>query len=242
MLVTLREPPMPTNRILNSLSPVDLDCMRPFLEFVSLRERAVLQEPHRRIQSVDFVESGIVSVTRLAAGDVVELATVDSRGVVGLSVALGARVSVYRSVVLVPGTALRIGAEELQRCMDERPQIRDTLLQYVHSFMIHSAQTAVCRARHGLEESLASWLCLVCDSLGDSALAITHDQLSMVLGSRRASITKALIRFEEHGLIQKQRGVLQVRDPGLLRQKACCCYGTISDAYRRKNSQPLVYK
>ena len=130
--------------------------------------------------------------------------------------------------------ALRISADNLRRCMDERPQIRDNVLRFIHSFMVHSAQTALCGVRHDLEPRLARWLCLVCDALNCNALAITHDQLSEILGSRRASVTKTLLRLEEQGLVEKMRGVLQVRDRDLLRQKACGCYHIISDAYQAR--------
>jgi CRP-like cAMP-binding protein len=228
------------NSILRRLSPVDLDCMRPFLEFVQLKERAVLLEQQRRIQNIDFVETGVVSLTTLSTGSMVEAATVDFHGAVGFSVALGATVSAHRSVVLVAGMALRISADNLRRCMDERPQIRDNILRFVHSFMVHSSQTALCGIRHDLESRLARWLSLVCDALNCSALAITHDQLSEILGSRRATVTKTLLRLEEQGLVEKTRGVLQVRDRGLLRQKACCCYHVISDAYQAKDARGLV--
>jgi len=214
--------------------------MRPFLDLVSLKEREVLQEPQRRIQHIDFVEAGIVSLTTLTTGSTIEAATVDFHGAVGFSVALGATVSLHRSVVLVPGRALRISADNLGRCMDERPQIRDNVLRFIHSFMVHSAQTALCGVRHDLEPRLARWLSLVCDALNCNALAITHDQLSEILGSRRASVTKTLLRLEEQGLVEKMRGVLQVRDRDLLRRKACGCYHIISDAYQAKDTRGLV--
>jgi CRP-like cAMP-binding protein len=228
------------NTILRELPPVDLDYIRPFLELVSLKERAVLQEPQRRIHNIDFVETGVVSLTTLSTGSMVEAATVDFHGAVGFSVALGATVSVHRSVVLVPGMALRISADNLRRCMDERPQIRDNVLRFVHSFIVHSTQTALCGIHHDLEARLARWLCLVCDTLNCGALAITHDQLSEILGSRRATVTKALLRLEEQGLVEKTRGVLQVRDRAGLRQKACCCYHVISEAYGTKDARRLV--
>jgi CRP-like cAMP-binding protein len=225
---------------LRELSSNDYDCVYPFLEHVTLKKRSVLQEPQRQIKTVDFIESGIVSLMTLASGSVIETATVDYHGVVGFSVALGARMSMHRSVVLVAGTALRIPVDRLQHCMDERPQIREHLLRYVHSFMVQSAQKALCGVRHDLEGRLASWLCLVCNALDRNVLAITHDQLSALLGSRRASVTEALVRFEEQGLVEKMRGVLLVRDRGLLRKKACCCYDTHSAAYQCREAPPPV--
>jgi CRP-like cAMP-binding protein len=236
----VNSPSLPRNGLLRNLSPSDYDCIYPFLEAVTLKTRSVLQEPQRTIKTVDFIESGIVSLMTLASGSIFETATVDHHGVVGFSVALGAKTSAHRSVVQVAGTALRIPVDRLQHCMDERPQIREHFLRYVHSFMVQSAQKALCSVRHELDGRLASWLCLVCDSLDRNVLAITHDQLSALLGSRRASVTEALVRFEEEGLVEKMRGVLLVRDRELLRKKACCCYGSNSDAHQCRESLTLV--
>jgi hypothetical protein len=123
--------------------------------------------------------------------------------------------------------------------MDQRPQIREHLLGYVHAFMFQSAQKALCAVRHDLDGRLASWLSLVCDAIDRNVLTITHDQLSVLLGCRRASITEALVRFEEQGLVEKTRGVLLVRDRGLLRKKSCCCYGVKPDGYQCREVPPL---
>jgi hypothetical protein len=80
----------------------------------------------------------------LATGSILETAMVGSRGFAPVSVVLGARTSAHRSTVLVSGNALRIRADDLERSMLERPQIREHLLRYVQSLMIHGSQTALC--------------------------------------------------------------------------------------------------
>jgi hypothetical protein len=62
----------PKNVILGDLSLVDFVCLRPFLECVALKERAVLQEPNKRVEYINFVETGIVSLRTLATGSVLE--------------------------------------------------------------------------------------------------------------------------------------------------------------------------
>lgn len=220
------------NCILRSLSPADFNFLRPLLQPVALKERSVLQEPHKDIENVNFIETGAVSLMTLAAGSILETAMVGCHGVVGASVSLGATTCVHRSVVLVPGTALRISADDLRHSMHERPQIREYLLRYVQSLMIHASQIALCGVRHELEQRLACWLCLACDALEGDVLPITHDYLSIILGLRRPGVTETLNRFEQQGLVRKMRGVLQVRNRGALAQKACSCYGVTSNAYR----------
>src|ERR1700730_10434218 len=125
MVVSSHRRPIVKNRILESLSLSDFDCIRPFLEPVALKERSVLHEANKRIEHVNFIETGIVSLRTLAIGSVLETAMVGCYGAVGASIALGEATSLHRSIVLVPGNALRIRTDDLLRSTHERPQIRE---------------------------------------------------------------------------------------------------------------------
>ncbi|WP_353705808.1 helix-turn-helix domain-containing protein [Bradyrhizobium sp. INPA03-11B] len=116
--------------------------------------------------------------------------------------------------------------------MLELPQLRVRVLQHVQALLVHSSQVALCGVRHRLEERLACWLCLACRAGQSSVVPITHEDLSTILGMRRAGITEVLTRFERDGLIVKTRGALQVRDLHRLEQRACCCRRIICEAHR----------
>jgi CRP-like cAMP-binding protein len=231
MLAQSNRRPFVKNTILASLSLPDLASIGPFLEPIPLKERMSLQEPRKPVQHVYFVESGIISIRIVAAGSILETAVVGYRGAIGISFLLGGHIPTHQSVVLFPGSALRIRADDLRRVMDGRPKILDHLSQYVQALNMHCAHAGVCGVRHELEQRLACWLCLACDALDGHVLPVTHLYLSTVLGLRRSGITEALIQFEEQGLIRKMRGVLQVGDRKRLQQKACSCYGIIASAY-----------
>lgn len=219
------------NAILASLSLPDLAAIGEFLDPVTLKERAILVEPRKRVEYLYFPESGLVSTRIVSADSMLETALVGYRGAVGASYLLGGCTPAQQSVVLFPGSALRIQIEHLRRFMNERPQVHRHLLQYVQGLTIHSAQTCLCGVRHDLEQRLACWLCLACDNLSGHVLPVTHDYLSTALGLRRAGITETLLRFEFEGLIRKMRGVLQVDDRKRLEQKACSCYRIIVSGY-----------
>jgi hypothetical protein len=177
----------------------------------------------------------------LASGCFLETATVGFRGFAPVSVVLGATASAHRSIVLASGSALRIRADDLGHVMRERPSIREHLLQYVQSIMIHGSQTALCGVRHQLEQRLSSWLCLASDALDSNVIKITHDRLSDITGLRRAGITQALTRLEGRGVVRKMRGSLQIQDRKLLEKQACSCYKIIADAHlRTKSTGPVV--
>lgn len=219
------------NSILASLPLPDLAALGPFLEPILLKERMILQDAKRRIEHVYFPESGLVSIRTVAAGSLLEIAVAGYHGAVGISCLLGEHLSTHQSIVSLPGSALKIRADDLRRVTSERPQILEQFLRYVQALFVHGAQTALCGVRHELEQRVASWLCVACDALDGNALPVTHDYLSTVLGLRRAGVTETLIRFEAQGLLRKMRGMLYVDDRKRLAQKACCCYGIITRAY-----------
>ncbi|TYO61146.1 Crp/Fnr family transcriptional regulator [Bradyrhizobium hipponense] len=219
------------NAILAALSLQDLAAIGEFLEPIVLRERTLLHESKRPLDHVYFVESGLVSLRIVAAGCILETATIGRRGAVGASVLLGGHVSTYQAVVLFPGSAHRIHVEDLHRLMNNRPEIREHLLRYVQALSLHCAQTGLCGVRHDREKRLASWLCLASDAVDAHVLPVTHEYLSSVLGLRRAGVTETLNHFEEQRLIRKTRGVLQIGERRCLEEKACSCYKLISGAY-----------
>jgi CRP-like cAMP-binding protein len=216
------------NAILNRLTPDDLASIRPRLRRITFRERTVLQEQGRAIENVIFLETGGVSLQRIAAGRSIEIALMDSRGAVGTPVLLGSRVSSYQSVAISSGSALGIRAEELLKAARERPQLREHLLRDVEGLLLYGAQVAFCGMYHQLEERLAGWLCQASDAMAGSTIPITHAYLSTILGLRRAGVTEALASFEKEGLISRARGTLRVRNRELLVRRGCGCYSTIS--------------
>lgn len=237
MLIQAIKHPIVRNTILGSLPPADFACMRPYLHHVVFKERAVLQDHQKPVEYVSFIEAGMVSLRTIAAGSVLEIAMVGCRGMVGVSVPLGVDTSAHQSIAAIPGSALSIRADDLRRLMKERPQIRDHLVRHVQALLIHSAQVAFCGVHHELEQRLASWLCLACDTLEANVVSVTHDYLSAMLSSRRAGVTETLLRFEGEGVITKARGMLRVSDRLLLNKKACGCYATIARAYRSMETQ-----
>ena len=121
-----------------------------------------------------------------------------------------------RCLMATPGEALRIGCKDLQRIMVETPGVRCHLLNYVHALLIQNTQTALCNVRHQLEERLCRWLLLAADRLDGNVIPLTHDQLSMILGVRRAGVTTALAKLYEDGAVIKTRGTVEIVDRAVL--------------------------
>lgn len=219
------------NSILVGLPAPELDALRPLINAVRVGARVVLQEAKRRIEYVNFVESGIVSSRVRVAGSTLETALLGSKNAVGLSIALGNDRSCSQSVTISQSTMLRVGAVDLLQLMSDRPVLREHLLKHLHARMMHSSQIALCSARHEIEPRLASWLCLAHKASAGQSIAMTHSELSVILGLRRPSVTEALARFQSRGLIRKTRGLIEIDSYEPLRSAACACVAAIEDAY-----------
>lgn len=172
------------NRLLAGMAPETFDHLRPLLQPIALERRAILQEYHRPIEHIYFIERGLASVfARTQRDGSVEAYVVGRFGFVGVSAVLGTMRSPTRSLMEVPGDALRITTKSLRRIMDDSPAVRQHLLDYVHALLIQNIQLTLCNVRHQVEERLCRWLLLVSDRIDDGVVPLTHDQLSIILES-----------------------------------------------------------
>ncbi|MCK1476637.1 CRP-like cAMP-binding protein [Bradyrhizobium sp. LB8.2] len=222
------------NRLLAGLAPASFERLRPFLQPVALKRRAILQDYHHPIEHIYFIERGVASLlARTQRDGPVEIAMVGRLGFVGVTAALGIQRSPNRCLMSVPGYALRIAVPDLRRAAHRYPDIQQQLFSYVHALLVQNTQTTLCSARHGLEERLSRWLLLAADRLDDRVIPVTHDVLSVTLGVRRASITTTLAELEQSGGLIRQRGGIDVCNHAALELRTCECYQIIASEYGR---------
>ena len=84
-----------------------------------------------------------------------------------------------------------------------------------------------------MEQRTARWLLMYHDRIDGDELAITHEELGVMLGVRRASITDALHHLEGSEGIRSLRGRLQIRDRVRLVALAGDTYGRAEAEYER---------
>jgi CRP-like cAMP-binding protein len=228
------------NRLLAGLAPGSFERLRPLLQPVALKRNAILQDYHRPIEHIYFIERGVASLlVRTQSDGPVEIAMAGRLGFVGVAAVLGMQRSANRCLMSVPGYALRVAAPDLQRAMQKDPDLRQQLFSYIHALLVQNSQTALCSARHSLEERLSRWLLLAADRLDASIIPVTHDMLSVILGVRRASITTTLAELERGGALVKLRGAIDLRDRRALERRTCECYQVIASEYGYLNRHGL---
>jgi CRP-like cAMP-binding protein len=220
------------NGILATLPPAAFDQLRPFLKVVDLKRNAVIHEANRPVDAVYFIESGVISrYARTQEDGSVEVAMVGRYGFVGVSVLLGTMTALHRTVVQIPGQALRISASDLQAVVQKDPTVRDHLLRYVHLLLTLKGQVSLCNAKHDIGQRLARWLLLAHERVDGDDLPVTHDLLATMLGVRRPGVSESLAGLEASGILAKSRGMLKVVNAEALKGQACECHRIISDRF-----------
>jgi CRP-like cAMP-binding protein len=229
------------NRLLAVLSPADRELVRPNLEFVPLEVRQILERPGEPISHAHFVDSGLVSMIGVTtANRRIEVGMVGYEGVTGLGVVLGAERSANEALVQSSGAAWRISTPALREVMARSPTFAETLLRYVHVFMVQANHTAIAAGRGKIHERLARGLLMWQDRVRDDELSVTHDFLALLLGVRRPGVTVALHELEGKGLIRSTRNMVRILDRGGLQRAARGYYGAPEAEYDRSIGDALL--
>jgi CRP-like cAMP-binding protein len=223
------------NLLLASLSPEDFAFLEPSLDRVPLRTDDVMLKPNCAIERIYFPESGVVSFHEvLQDGTRVGVAIIGFEGFTGWPALLGIHQSAHEaSVAIGGGTALGIRPAELLRVCAERQALNTMLLRYVHCFMTQMGRTIMSNLNDGVEKRLARWLLMNHDRLEGDRINLTHSQLGVMLGVRRATVTDTLHVLEGRGLIRAKRSIIHVRDRVELLALAGESYGAAETEYAR---------
>lgn len=227
------------NAVLATLPEAEFALLRPHLKPVALKRNEILHDALRYPEAAYFIESGVVSrVARTLKDGPVEVAVVGRFGFVGVSVVLGTMQTIQRSVVRVPGRALRIDAEVLRNILQQSPRTQEHLLRYVQLLMALKAQIALCNARHEIGQRVARWILLAQDRIGGEVVPVTHGLIASALGVRRPGVSKALAGLEKKGVINGSRGHIRILDIEGLRRGACECEKILRDRFRAFRDMP----
>lgn len=187
---------------------------------VDFHVRQSIEQPDADIASVFFPNDGIISVVAGVGRLRVEVGIIGRDGMTGTAVVLGGTSSRHECFVQVAGSALTISAEALRVALDERPTMLRRFLAYVQAFMAQTAETAVANGRMTIEQRLARWLLMTQDRLGRDEIPLTHEFLSVMVGTWRPRVTVALQQLEGDKAIRNSRGRILVVDRAKLQAAA----------------------
>ena len=221
------------NRLLQAMPRADCEALQRHLSPVELALRQKLEQPFQPIEHVYFVTNAIASVVTKYAERDVEIGVVGCEGMTGSAIILGATSSSHATYVQMAGDGQRMSSDAFRQCMSDSQTLRPWLLRYVHAFSVQTAHTAAANVRAELPERLARWLLMSHDRAPGNDMAITHEFLATMVGTRRAGVTEALHILVSKGFIDTERGRITVVNRKGLETEAGAYYGKPEAEYKR---------
>jgi CRP-like cAMP-binding protein len=204
---------MSPNRILSRLSRQDLALLEPHLETVDLPVRKPLEARRKRIDQVYFIESGFASVVANGTSKPsIEVGIIGREGMTGLAIILGSNRAQHATYIQVAGKGLRISAARLREADERSNTLHRAMLRFVHAFLAQTTTTALANGRSKIEERLARWLLMANDRINGDDVPLTHEFLSLMLGTHRPGVTIAVQALEKAGLITTRRSHITIVD------------------------------
>ena len=220
------------NQFLAALSAADFDLLRPHLRPFKLVHEAVLVATGATLPHVFFSLDGIISlVVRLAEGQMIEAAMIGRDSILGGSAPLDGAIAVNDAIVQLAGTASVLDVGQLRAAASQSESLRTAVIRHDQALFAQAQQSAACNASHTVEARLSRWLLRAHDLSESSALHLTQEFLSQMLGVQRTSVTVVARTLQHAGLIHYGRGNIQIADLDGLIESSCECYKTVKAYY-----------
>jgi CRP-like cAMP-binding protein len=217
-----------SNVILLSLPDQEYDLLRPHLEPVPLPQHVILHEAGEKIDYIYFLNAGMTSLVALSGdGRSVEVGIVGKEGLVGMSRTMGLRQAIFRAIMQMSGSGVRVPSEVFQDILLSASRLRAELSRFALVHGMQVAQLAACNRLHDIEQRLVRWLLMCQDRVDSRILPLTHEFLAQMLGTGRPSVSLAAAVLENAGLIETSRGAVKILNRKNLEAVACECYGVI---------------
>lgn len=222
------------NRLLAALPAEAYEQLQPVLEQVTLPFKQTLQEPNAPMSHVYFLLSGVASILVMLEDETsIEVATVGNEGMVGLPLFLGSDTMPTKTLVQIPGEALRMSSETFREAVGRLEPLRAILERYTQAMFVLVAQSAACNRAHAISQRCARWLLMTQDRVGTNEFPLTQEFLADMLGVRRAGVSEVASELQQAGLIRYHRGIITVVDREGLEARSCECYRIIKEEFER---------
>jgi CRP-like cAMP-binding protein len=217
------------NLILSGIPEREFLLLKPHLRYVEFVVGQNLQEPGNHIDDCYFINNGLVSlVVDTNSGKSVEVGVAGYEGMTGDTLTAGIKRATHWTVTEVAGDGFRISGSILEEVVQSARELEKKTHRFTAIQMLQVAQTAACNRLHDIGQRLARWLLMTDDRVRATTLLVTHDFLSMMLGTDRTSVTAAAQSLQKRGVIHYSRGKLRILDRKELENAVCECYAAIA--------------
>ncbi|HZZ67747.1 MAG TPA: Crp/Fnr family transcriptional regulator, partial [Phenylobacterium sp.] len=201
---------------------------------VELCRGDTLHSPGQKVDRIYFPIAGLVAVlSETLAGESVQTGMIGCDGAVGVAEARGSAQPLAKSVVQVPGRAMRLSAEVYRGLYDASPRLRASVDRYIEMLLADARQSVVCNALHPVEARLSRAILQALDrSCLERVLPLTQEALAQMLGSQRTTVAAFLSKMQRAGLVSSGRGTIEVQNRAALERMSCSCRPTLEFARR----------
>jgi CRP-like cAMP-binding protein len=223
------------NLLLKTMAAAEFDLLGPYLKRVTHRSGDILAERGAPIERTRFPEGGVAAFLSLAGGQRGAVGLVGCEGMIGVGALLGQRR--WSHEVLLRGADSSFLVIDTDRLLDACRQcaaLQALLLRFAGNLLLQIARTSMVNLTAPLERRLARWLLLYHDRLEGDEFPITHEEIAIMVGARRASATDILHILEGEQAIRSLRGRILIRDRARLEEIAGEGYGDAEADYREK--------
>lgn len=215
----------PENRFIAALDLEEARALRPLLRRVSLSMDQIVVDQGAPITEVHFpIDAQFANLIRFPDGSAIETAVVGHEGLTGLAPFMADRPSAWEIVCRASGEAWVTSAAALRTLAAERPRLMVRLLNLTDLYQAQAALAAACNALHPAPDRLARWILTARDLSPKETLVFRQEELGLLIGARRSTVSEAASQFKRQKLITYGRGVIRIIDRPGLEAASCDCY------------------
>lgn len=224
------------NDFLSKLPDNELEGLLPQLELRSVGKGEVLIEFEQVPGHVYFPVGAVVSIfAGLEDGFVIETVMAGKLGMVGLSNV--GNPSFYRARVREPGLVYRMHMHNFMAAKKTLPGFAEVHQDALIASFRRLHISVLCAKHHSLELQIVRWMLTSLDNSASLKIAVTHQEMSQILGFSREVVTLTLGKLAEYRYLALERGRIEVLDRHALELMCCECYWLAKGSARPLFSQ-----
>lgn len=213
------------NAFLQGLEAADFEALAPHMSVIDLPRGRTLSSAGQDFEFVCLPLTCVIALlVTFSDGGEVEVRSVGNEGIVGAGTAILGHNTNTASRVQVAGTCVLMQAARLRARALESPALMRLTLKFAQANLAQTESSLACRQMHTLDARLARWLLLSQDRVGDAELHLNQDDMGAMTGAQRSSISLTASEFKRAGLINYNRGRVEILDRKGLQRVACECY------------------
>lgn len=223
------------NRLLSVL-PADLYAqVSKDLRLIEVVVGKALIEHGAPVRHVYFPNGGVYSVTnQMRDGELVEVATVGTEGMLGVSVFLGDLMGTGRTLQQVPNGLLpSMPVAKFIKYTATPGPFRDAVARYAQANLLQVMQCTACNALHRIEQRCSRWLLQTHDRVGADEFQLKQEFLAIMLGASRPTVTLVMGTLQKAGIVSSRYGRIRILDRKKLEKTSCECYAVTIAQFRR---------